>query len=101
MFKVGIGYDVYRFVEGRKFILGGVEILFEKGFLGYLDVDVLVYVIIDVIFGVMGENDIGRFFLDSSLKYKDIFSLFFLKEVVKFLEEKNLKIVNIDFIIVS
>ncbi|ADQ40628.1 2C-methyl-D-erythritol 2,4-cyclodiphosphate synthase [Caldicellulosiruptor acetigenus I77R1B] len=101
MFKVGIGYDVHRFAEGRKLILGGVEIPFEKGLLGHSDADVLVHAIIDAILGAMGENDIGRLFPDSSPKYKDISSLLLLKEVAKLLEEKNLKIVNIDSTIVS
>ena len=101
MFKVGIGYDVHRFVEGRKLILGGVEIPFEKGLLGHSDADVLVHAIIDAILGAMGENDIGKLFPDNSPKYKDISSLLLLKEVAKLLEKKNLKIVNIDSTIVS
>ncbi|ADQ07313.1 2C-methyl-D-erythritol 2,4-cyclodiphosphate synthase [Caldicellulosiruptor hydrothermalis 108] len=101
MFKVGIGYDVHRFVEGRKLVLGGVEIPFEKGLLGHSDADVLIHAIIDAILGAMGENDIGKLFPDSNPKYKDISSLLLLKEVAKLLEEKNLKIVNIDSTVVS
>lgn len=101
MFKVGIGYDVHRFAEGRKLILGGVEIPFEKGLLGHSDADVLVHAIIDAILGAIGENDIGRLFPDSNPEYKDICSLILLKEVARILENKNMKIVNIDSTIVA
>jgi len=101
MFKVGIGYDAHRFVEKRKLILGGVEIPFEKGLLGHSDADVLIHAIIDAILGAMGENDIGRLFPDTDMKYKDISSIILLKEVSKLLENKGMSIINIDTTIVA
>ncbi|WAM30902.1 2-C-methyl-D-erythritol 2,4-cyclodiphosphate synthase [Caldicellulosiruptor naganoensis] len=101
MFKVGIGYDVHRFVEGRKLILGGVEIPFEKGLLGHSDADVLIHAIIDAILGAMGENDIGRLFPDTDMKYKDVSSITLLKEVSKLLESRGMSIINIDTTIVA
>jgi len=101
MFKVGIGYDAHRFVEKRKLILGGVEIPFEKGLLGHSDADVLIHAIIDAILGAMGENDIGRLFPDTDMKYKDISSIILLKEVSKLLENKSMSIINIDTTIVA
>lgn len=101
MFKVGFGFDVHRFSEGRKLILGGVEIPFEKGLLGHSDADVLIHAIIDAILGAMGENDIGRLFPDTDMKYKDISSITLLKEVSKLLENKRMSIINIDTTIVA
>ncbi|AZT90679.1 2-C-methyl-D-erythritol 2,4-cyclodiphosphate synthase [Caldicellulosiruptor changbaiensis] len=101
MFKVGFGFDVHRFSEGRKLILGGVEIPFEKGLLGHSDADVLIHAIIDAILGAMGENDIGRLFPDTDMKYKDISSIILLKEVSKLLENKGMSIINIDTTIVA
>ncbi|WPX09833.1 2-C-methyl-D-erythritol 2,4-cyclodiphosphate synthase [Anaerocellum danielii] len=101
MFKVGIGYDVHRFVEKRKLILGGVEIPFEKGLLGHSDADVLIHAIIDAILGAMGEDDIGRLFPDTDMKYKDISSITLLKEVSKLLKNKGMSIINIDTTIVA
>jgi len=101
MFKVGFGFDVHRFSEDRKLILGGVEIPFEKGLLGLSDADVLIHAIIDAILGAMGENDIGRLFPDTDMKYKDISSIVLLKEVSKLLKNKGMSIINIDTTIVA
>ncbi|WP_039764087.1 MULTISPECIES: 2-C-methyl-D-erythritol 2,4-cyclodiphosphate synthase [unclassified Caldicellulosiruptor] len=101
MFKVGIGYDAHRFVEKRKLILGGVEIPFEKGLLGHSDADVLIHAIIDAILGAMGENDIGKLFPDTDMKYKDISSIVLLREVSKLLKNKGMSIINIDTTIVA
>ncbi|ABP67179.1 2C-methyl-D-erythritol 2,4-cyclodiphosphate synthase [Caldicellulosiruptor saccharolyticus DSM 8903] len=101
MFKVGFGFDVHRFSEDRKLILGGVEIPFEKGLLGHSDADVLIHAIIDAILGAMGENDIGRLFPDTDMKYKDISSIVLLKEVSKLLKNKGMSIINIDTTIVA
>lgn len=101
MFKVGFGFDVHRFSEGRKLVLGGVEIPFEKGLLGHSDADVLIHAIIDALLGAMGENDIGRLFPDTDMKYKDIPSIVLLEEVSKLLKDKGINIVNIDTTIVA
>ncbi|RKD33767.1 2-C-methyl-D-erythritol 2,4-cyclodiphosphate synthase [Thermohalobacter berrensis] len=99
--RVGIGYDVHRLVEGRKLILGGVEIKHNKGLLGHSDADVLIHAIMDSILGALGLGDIGKHFPDTDLKYKGISSLLLLKEVYKLLEEKGYRINNIDCVIVA
>ena len=73
--RIGHGYDVHRFAEGRKLILGGVDIPFEKGLLGHSDADVLLHAIMDAMLGAAGLGDIGRHFPDSDDKYKGISSL--------------------------
>jgi 2-C-methyl-D-erythritol 2,4-cyclodiphosphate synthase len=78
--KIGIGYDVHVFKKGRKLILGGVEINFNKGLSGHSDADVLTHSIMDAILGACGLGDIGGHFSDSDMKYKDISSLLLLKE---------------------
>lgn len=79
--RIGHGYDVHRLVEGRKLILGGVEIPYEKGLLGHSDADVLVHAIMDAILGAAALGDIGRHFPDTDEKFKDADSLKLLKEV--------------------
>lgn len=76
--KVGVGYDVHRLVKGRRLILGGVEIPFEKGLLGHSDGDVLLHAICDALLGATGKGDIGKHFPDTDPKYKDISSLVLL-----------------------
>lgn len=97
---VGIGYDVHKLVEGRKFILGGVEISAEKGLLGHSDADVLTHAIIDALLGAAALGDIGTHFPDTDVKYKGISSLLLLKKTIELLTEKNYKIVNIDSTVV-
>ena len=79
MMRIGTGYDAHRLKEGRKLILGGVEIEFEKGLEGHSDADVLSHAIADAILGAGGMGDIGRWFPDSDEKYKDVSSLEILK----------------------
>ena len=74
MARVGIGYDVHRLVEGRKLILGGVEVPFDKGLLGHSDADVLLHAIADALLGAAGLGDIGAHFPDTDPRYKDISS---------------------------
>lgn len=97
--RIGIGYDVHQLVEGRKLILGGVAIPFEKGLLGYSDADVLVHAINDALLGAAALGDIGTHFPDTDIKYKDISSILLLKEVKKLLKEAGYKVVNIDTVI--
>ena len=94
--RIGIGYDVHRLVENRKLILGGVEILFEKGLEGHSDADVLIHSIIDAILGALAEGDIGQLFPDTDETYKDINSRILLKEVKKILDNSGYKIGNLD-----
>lgn len=99
--KVGIGYDVHKLVHGRKLVLGGLEIPYEKGLLGHSDADVLVHAIIDSLLGALGKGDIGTHFPDSNIKYKDVSSLKLLRKVRTLLEEEKCEIINIDTVIIA
>ena len=81
--RTGFGYDSHRLVEGRKLILGGVEIPFEKGLAGHSDADVLVHAVIDAIIGALGLGDIGKHFPDTDPVYKDAVSMSLLREIVQ------------------
>jgi len=98
--RVGYGYDVHRLVEGRKLILGGVEIPYEKGLLGHSDADVLTHAIMDGLLGALGKGDIGRHFPDSDAKYEGVSSLELLGEVAKIMNAENYAIGNIDAVVV-
>ena len=80
-FRIGIGYDIHRLVEGRALIVGGVKIPYEKGLLGHSDADVLVHAIIDALLGAMAMEDIGTLFPDTDDRFKDADSLLLLKKV--------------------
>lgn len=99
--KIGIGYDVHSLVKGRKLIIGGVEIPFEKGLLGHSDADVLVHAIMDSILGALGLGDIGKHFPDTDNQYKDISSLILLETVYNIMIGSNYNIGNIDTIVVA
>lgn len=101
MLRVGMGYDVHQLVEGRKLIMGGIEIPHEKGLLGHSDADVLVHAIMDALIGAIGEGDIGKHFPDTDSKYKGISSIVLLEEVAKLLKIKNAVIHNIDATIIA
>ncbi|MGI5997190.1 MAG: 2-C-methyl-D-erythritol 2,4-cyclodiphosphate synthase [Lutispora sp.] len=101
MYRVGNGYDVHRLVEGRRLILGGVEIPYEKGLLGHSDADVLVHAIMDALLGACGKRDIGALFPDTDADYKDISSLVLLNKVSQILIDLGYRISNIDSIIVA
>ncbi len=98
--RIGHGYDVHRLVEGRRMVLGGVEIPYEMGLDGHSDADVLVHAIMDAIIGALGLGDIGRHFPDTSSEFKDISSLVLLDRVGKMLAERGASVVNIDSTIV-
>ena len=99
--RVGNGYDVHKLAEGRKLILGGVEIPFEKGLLGHSDADVLVHSVMDALLGACGESDIGSHFPDDDIRYKGISSLILLAKVKNILMGKGYSIANVDSIIVA
>ena len=101
MQRVGMGYDVHRLTEGRKLILGGVEIPYEKGLLGHSDADVLVHAVMDALLGAVGERDIGSHFPDTDPAYKGADSILLLKEVGKIVKSKGYNISNIDSTIVA
>jgi len=96
MFRIGQGYDVHRFAEGRKLILGGVEIPFEKGLLGHSDADVLSHSICDAMLGALSLGDIGKHFPDSDPQFKNISSLVLLQRVGALIRSKRFSVVNID-----
>ncbi len=99
--RVGMGYDIHAFVEGRKLILGGVEIPYIKGLEGHSDADALVHAICDSLLGAAGLNDIGKHFPNNDITYKDISSLELLKEVNKMLLDRKFKISNIDCVVLA
>ena len=94
--RIGHGYDVHRLVPGRKLILGGVEIPWEKGLLGHSDADVLVHAVMDALTGAARLGDIGKLFPDTDPAYRGISSLKLLGEVGRLLGEKGFSVVNID-----
>jgi 2-C-methyl-D-erythritol 2,4-cyclodiphosphate synthase len=100
MHRVGLGFDAHRFSEGRKLILGGVEIPYELGLEGHSDADVLTHAICDAVLGAIGEGDIGTHFPDKDPRYKDISSLVLLKETLALSHSRTFKIENIDSVVV-
>ncbi len=101
MIRVGIGYDVHRLTEGRKLILGGVEIPFEKGLLGHSDADVLLHAITDALFGAAALGDIGSHFPDTAPRWKGADSLTLLEACGRELAERGWRTVNVDAVIVA
>jgi 2-C-methyl-D-erythritol 2,4-cyclodiphosphate synthase len=99
--RVGLGYDVHKLTQGRKLIMGGVEIPHELGLLGHSDADVLIHAIMDALLGAAKMGDIGKLFPDTDPKYKGISSITLLKCVKEKMDEKGIKVVNIDSIIVA
>jgi 2-C-methyl-D-erythritol 2,4-cyclodiphosphate synthase len=96
MIRCGIGYDVHRLVEGRKLILGGVEIPYDRGLDGHSDADVLSHAIADALLGAMGEGDIGHHFPNTDETIRGISSLEILRHVRSLLAEKNARMTNVD-----
>lgn len=96
MFRIGHGYDVHRLAEGRRLILGGVDIPYEKGLLGHSDADVLVHAIMDSILGALALGDIGKLFPDNDSAYKGADSMKLLEQVASIAEEKGFTVGNID-----
>ena len=101
LFRVGIGYDVHRLVEGRPLILGGVNIPFDKGLEGHSDADVLTHAIIDAVLGALGLGDIGVHFPDSDPAYRGANSLEFLRKVMRLVAKEGLVVNNVDAIVVA
>jgi len=100
-YRVGIGYDIHRLVDGRELIIGGVKITHEKGLLGHSDADVLVHAIIDALLGALALDDIGTIFPDTDPKYKNIDSTVLLKKVYELIKKEGYKINNIDSNIIA
>ncbi|HIX60463.1 MAG TPA: 2-C-methyl-D-erythritol 2,4-cyclodiphosphate synthase [Candidatus Blautia gallistercoris] len=99
--RIGLGYDVHRLTEGRKLILGGVEISYEKGLLGHSDADVLVHAVMDALLGAAALGDIGQHFPDTDPRYSGISSLKLLEHVGTLLEEHGFSVGNIDAVIIA
>lgn len=99
--RIGHGYDVHRLVEGRKLIMGGVEIPWEKGLLGHSDADVLLHAIADAILGAIGEGDIGKHFPDTDQAYKGADSLKLLAHVMQLAELRGYRLGNLDATIIA
>jgi len=100
-FRIGNGFDVHAFTDGRKLILGGVEIPFEKGLAGHSDADVLLHAITDALLGALAMGDIGKHFPDTDPKWKGANSLLLLKNVNNILKKQNTEIVNIDATVIA
>ncbi len=96
MYRIGQGFDIHKLVEGRKLILGGVELKYEKGLLGHSDADALAHSIIDSLFGALALGDIGTHFPDNDPKYKDIDSMVLLKEAYELVKKEGYIINNLD-----
>ena len=99
--RIGHGYDVHRLVEGRKLILGGVDVPFERGLLGHSDADVLTHAVMDALLGAAGLGDIGKLFPDRDPAYRGISSLLLLDRVVLRLAESGWQVGNVDATVVA
>ncbi|MCL4468223.1 MAG: 2-C-methyl-D-erythritol 2,4-cyclodiphosphate synthase [Deltaproteobacteria bacterium] len=101
MNRVGIGYDIHRLIEGRRLILGGVDIPFEKGLLGHSDADVLLHAMSDAILGALSHGDIGVYFPPDDERYKDMSSAIILKKALSAAGEEGFHVVNIDCVVIA
>jgi len=99
--RIGFGYDSHRLVAGRKLIIGGVEVPFEKGLMGHSDADVLCHAITDAVLGALGLGDIGRHFPDSDPKWKDAVSIDLLKYVVELAGMNGYKVAWVDSTVIA
>ena len=99
--RIGHGYDVHKFCDGRKLILGGVEVEYEQGLLGHSDADVLIHAVCDALLGAAALGDIGKHFPDNDAAYKNIDSTLLLKKVVELLKAKGYGINNIDVTVIA
>ena len=99
--RIGTGYDVHKLVEGRKLILGGVEIPYSKGLLGHSDADVLIHSIMDSLLGAAALGDIGKHFPDTDPQFKGADSRVLLRHVYKVVQDKGYKLINADITIIA
>jgi len=100
-FRIGQGTDIHRLVEGRKLILAGVEIPWEKGLLGHSDADVVCHAVSNALLGAIGEGDIGRHFPDSDTRYKGASSVELLRVVITMVKTKGLRVGNVDLTVLA
>ncbi len=101
MVRVGIGYDVHPLVAGRRCVLGGVEIPHEKGLAGHSDADVLMHAVCDAVLGALGLGDIGQFFPNTDLRWKDAPSRIFLEEAARQVAARGGRIINLDATLIA
>lgn len=101
MNRTGMGYDIHRLIEGRRLVIGGVEIPYEKGLLGHSDADVLLHAISDAVLGAVSGGDIGTHFPPGDERYKDIASGRILKKALSIAQGKGFRLVNIDSVVVA
>lgn len=101
MFRIGHGYDVHKFAENRRLILGGVDIPYEKGLLGHSDADVLLHAVSDALLGAAALGDIGKHFPDTDAQYKNVDSLLLLKRVCLLLKDNGYVVGNIDATVIA
>ena len=99
--RIGMGYDVHRLVEGRKLILGGVEIPYEKGLLGHSDADVLLHAIMDALLGAAARGDIGKHFPDTDPEYEGASSIRLMEHVAQLIRGKGYRVENVDATIIA
>ena len=99
--RIGQGFDVHQLVEGRKLIIGGVDIPYDKGLLGHSDADVLLHAICDALLGAAALGDIGRHFSDKDAQYKNIDSRILLREVARLVANEGFRIINVDSTIIA
>lgn len=99
--RIGQGFDVHQLIEGRKLIIGGVTIPYEKGLLGHSDADVLLHALCDALIGAAALGDIGKHFSDKDNRYKDIDSRLLLREVHQLIKQKHYDVINIDATIIA
>ena len=97
--RIGIGYDIHRFVKGRELVLGGVAIPHSKGLDGHSDADVVLHAVSDALLGAVGKGDIGEHFPNTDKKYKDISSLVLLDQVCELIAKEGYRVGNVDVVI--
>jgi 2-C-methyl-D-erythritol 2,4-cyclodiphosphate synthase len=100
-FRIGIGYDIHRLVEGRKLVLAGIEIPYERGLLGHSDSDVLAHAICDALLGAAALGDIGAHFPDTDERYRGASSLDLLDRVVELITERGYQVANVDAVVMA
>jgi 2-C-methyl-D-erythritol 2,4-cyclodiphosphate synthase len=99
--RIGQGFDAHALVTGRKLVIGGVQVPYDKGLAGHSDADVLIHAVCDALLGAAGLGDIGKHFPDSDSRFKDIDSRKLLREVARLIEAEHLKVVNVDATVIA
>jgi 2-C-methyl-D-erythritol 2,4-cyclodiphosphate synthase len=99
--RIGQGFDAHALVSGRKLVIGGVQVPYEKGLAGHSDADVLIHAVCDALLGAAGLGDIGQHFPDSDARFKDIDSRKLLREVARLVKDRGLKVVNVDATVIA